>query len=401
MNAQPEAGVVVVGSGLGGYTLARELRKQDPAIAITVVTADGGEMYAKPMLSNALAQGKDAAALTQKSADQVAAELNLTIHRRQRVVAIDRARHVITVAGTGGRRDLAFDKLVLAIGADPRPYWVDGADMVKVHAVNDLDDYAEWRGRLCSGSRVLLIGAGLIGAEFANDLALGGFQVTVVDPAPWPLGRLAPQAVGDALAAALRGAGIVLHLGRNVSHIEPGRATLDDGTQVGFDLALSAIGLSPRVDLARSQGLAVDRGIVVDRFLRTSEADIYAIGDCAQTPAGLLPFVLPLMAQARAVAATLAGKETALVLPAMPVVVKTPALPVVVCPPPQGVTGEWRVEGTAPDLKALYVDGDGVAQGFALTGRFVGERQALGKTMPAVLAEKGGPAMPGAQDRSR
>ncbi|MCR6631279.1 MAG: FAD-dependent oxidoreductase [Magnetospirillum sp.] len=386
MTPQP-AGVVVVGSGLGGYTLARELRKRDPETPIAIVTADGGESYAKPMLSNAFAQGKDAAALPQKSAAQMAAELSATVLARHRVLGIDRAARSLALrTPDGGETTLPYGRLVLALGADPRPYVVEGSDSVTIHRVNDLDDYAAWRDGLAPGARILLIGAGLIGAEFANDLAGAGYHVTLVDPAPWPLGRLLPPELGNEMAAALAQAGITLHLGRSVARVSPGWAVLDDGTAVDFDRALSAIGLVPRTALAVAAGLAVDKGIVADRLLATSDPAIFALGDCAQTEAGPLPFVLPLMAQARALAATLAGIPTPLVLPALPVVVKTPALPLAVCPPPPGAAGSWTVEGEGRDRRALFVDGGGKAIGFALSGTRTAERQSLARTMPDVLA---------------
>ncbi len=375
-------GIVIVGSGLGGYSLAREIRRLDRTVALTVVTADGGESYSKPMLSAAFAQGKDIAALIQKDADTMAAELDIQVLRRTRVVAIDRAAKVLRLADGGV---VGYGRLVLALGADPRPYRVEGSEAVAVRTVNDLDDYALWRAGLVAGGRVLLIGAGLIGMEFANDLAIAGQRVSVVDPSPWPLGRLLPRQLGEELATALTGIGIDLHLGRSVARLAQGRATLDDGSEVAFDTILSAIGLVPRIALAAAAGLAVDKGIVVDRALRSSDPDIFAIGDCAQTEAGPLPFVAPLMAEAKALAATLAGGGATLKLPALPVVVKTPALPVAVCPPAAGAAGEWRIEGVGHDRKALYIGADGIPLGFALTGAATAERQALAKEMPDLL----------------
>ncbi|MBY0432258.1 MAG: FAD-dependent oxidoreductase [Rhodospirillales bacterium] len=387
MTSAATPGVVIVGSGLGGYTLAREFRKLDRETPITVVTADGGEAYSKPMLSNALAQGKDAAALAQKSAGQVAADLAATILPRHRVTALNCGARIVTAQNADGSIvQMLYDKLVLAMGADPRPYAVEGAARVKVYSVNNLDDYAAWRDGLAPGARILLIGAGLIGCEFANDMAGAGFAVTIVDPSPWPLGRLLPEALGKELATALEDAGVTMHFGRSVARLEPGWAVLDDGTAFDFDRALSAIGLLPRLALARAAGLTVDKGIVVDHLMRSSDPDVYALGDCVQTKVGPLPFVLPLMAQARALAATLAGQETVLKLPAMPVVVKTPCLPIAVCPPPAGAPGSWTLEGKGRDRKALFVDGQGQALGFALSGQCVTERQALAKGMPDLLA---------------
>ncbi|BAE52231.1 NAD(P)/FAD-dependent oxidoreductase [Paramagnetospirillum magneticum] len=384
--AATQNGVVILGSGLGGYTLARELRKLDANVAITIVTADGGESYSKPMLSAAFAQGKDPTTLVQKSAGQMAADLSATILVRHRVAAIRRdAKAVVLRRPDGGEVELGYGRLVLAIGADPRAYTVEGSEAARIRTVNDLDDYADWRAALGAGGRVLLVGAGLIGSEFANDLVGAGYGITVVDPAPWPLGRLLPQALGEEMARALGAAGVTFHLGRSVARFSAGRAVLDDGTELAFDLALSAIGLVPRIRLAAEAGLKVERGIVVDRTLRTSDPAIFAIGDCAETPAGPLPFVLPLMAEAKTLAATLAGTETELKLPALPVVVKTPALPMAVCPPPPGAAGEWVVEGEGRDRKALFVSPGGKALGFALSGTRVNERQSLAKEMPDLL----------------
>lgn len=386
MAAAGSDGVVILGSGLGGYSLAREFRKLDSQTPLTVITADGGEAYSKPMLSAAFAQGKDAAALVQKSAEQAADDLSARILTRRRVLAIHRqAKTLMVRRPDGAEQEIPYGRLVLAIGADPRPYWVEGCDEAGVRTVNDLDDYAAWRAALKPGARVLLVGAGLIGSEFANDLAGSGHKVTVVDPAPWPLGRLLPQALGEEMAKALGEAGVTFHLGRSVAYWRNGKAALDDGTLIAYDQALSAIGLVPRTSLAREAGLAVQRGIVVDRLLRTSDPDIFALGDCSETPAGPLPFVLPLMAEAKALAATLAGTETELKLPALPVVVKTPALPMAVCPPAPGAAGDWVIEGEGRDLKALFLSPDGTPLGFALSGSRAAERQTLAKGMPDLL----------------
>ncbi|MBI3445970.1 MAG: FAD-dependent oxidoreductase [Magnetospirillum sp.] len=386
MDAATKIGVVILGSGLGGYTLARELRKLDREIALTVITADGGESYSKPMLSAAFAQGKAPASLVQKGPEQMAVDLSATILVRHRIAAIHRDTKTLTLRQPDGNEtSIGYGRLVLAIGADPRLYQAPGAELAKIRTVNDLDDYALWREALRHGDRVLLVGAGLIGCEFANDLAGAGFKVTMVDPAPWPLGRLLPQDLGEEMAKALAGVGVSLHLGRTVASWSAAGATLDDGGVVAFDHALSAIGLVPRIRLATEAGLKVDRGIVVDRSLRTSDPDIFAIGDCAESPAGPLPFVLPLMAEAKALAATLTGTETPLQLPALPVVVKTPCLPMAVCPPAPGAVGQWRVEGEGRDRKALFIGSDGRALGFALSGGRVSERQSLGREMPDLL----------------
>ena len=161
--------------------------------------------------------------------------------------------------------------------------------------------------------------------------------------------------------------------------------TLANGDVLSADLVLSAIGLKARTDLARAAGLQVNRGIVVNTQLQTSAAGCYALGDCAEVAGLHLPFVMPIMQQARALAKTLAGTATPLQYPAMPVVVKTPVCPTVVCPPPMGVEGQWTEDAAADGVRALYKDSSGALRGFALTGAAVKDKQALTKEIPNLL----------------
>ena len=378
--------VVIVGSGLAGYTLARELRKYSTELPITIITADGGEVYTKPMLSNAFGKHHASDALVQKTAAAFAEDVGVTILTRTRVVAVDGANRAVV---TDGGETIAYDRLVLALGADARVFPASGSNEVGIATVNDLDDYRAWRSRIKVGDRILLIGAGLIGCEFANDLAGADFKVTVIDPAAWPLSRLLPEGVGAMLTAALEKIGVTFRLGKTVSRYESADAgfiaTLNDGTSVGFDHALSAVGLAPRTKLAKDAGLEVRGGIVVDGVLRTTDPHIFALGDCAETKAGVLPFIAPLLVEARVLAATLTGNETPLHLSALPVLVKTPALPLVVCPPKPGAEGAWTVDRTAAGAVAVFRTPQGEAIGFALAGTETRRQQELAATMPEVL----------------
>ncbi|MFZ3202290.1 MAG: FAD-dependent oxidoreductase, partial [Pseudomonas sp.] len=161
---------------------------------------------------------------------------------------------------------------------------------------------------------------------------------------------------------------------------------LSDGTPIACDLVLSAVGLRPRTELAAAAGLQVNRGIMVDRELRSSHANIYALGDCAEVDGLNLQYVMPLMHCARALARTLAGEPSAVSYGPMPVTVKTPVCPLVVSPPPRDMPGEWTVEGSGSDIKALCRDAAGSLLGYALTGTAVQEKLALNRQLPALLA---------------
>jgi rubredoxin-NAD+ reductase len=237
---------------------------------------------------------------------------------------------------------------------------------------------------------VLVLGAGLIGCEFTNDLILGGYQVALVAPCEQVMPGLLHPAAAAAVQAGLEGLGAQFHLGPVLASLQRKgdalEAHLSDGTVLTCDLVLSAVGLRPRNDLAAAAGLAVNRGVVVDRQLRTSHANIYALGDCAEVDGINLLYVMPLMTGARALAQTLAGHQTAVSYGPMPVTVKTPVCPLVVSPPPRGLDGEWQVEGSGADIKALCLDSNGVLLGYALTGTAVPEKMALNKQLPAILA---------------
>ena len=377
--------IVIIGSGLAGYTLARELRKLDKATPLVIITADDGRAYSKPMLSNALAQGKSADQIASALAPAVAAQLNAEVLTHSRVEQVDAAAQTVRVA----QRVIAYSKLVLALGADPvRPQLAgDAAD--RVLSVNDLLDYARFREQIANGQRVTILGGGLIGCEFANDLRGAGHPVDVVHPALYPLDRLLPEAAAQDLQRGLAGVGVVWHLGHTavaVNRAATGYAvTLDDGKVLETDVVLSAIGLRPRTQLAQAAGLQVARGIVVNRSLATSQPDVFALGDCAEVNGHVLPYVLPLMAQARALAANLSGTPTQVVYPAMPVMVKTPACPVAVATVAGEVAGSWQVDCSDDGVCALYQDGDEILHGFALTGKQAGQRQALARQLPALM----------------
>ncbi|MEY4730233.1 MAG: hypothetical protein RL020_1391 [Pseudomonadota bacterium] len=374
--------LIIIGSGLAGYTLARELRKLDKTTPLILITRDAGDFYSKPMLSNAFAQNKTAEQLVTTPADAIAAQLDITLHKRTEVKFIDKvARRVETSAG-----NFDYAKLVFAVGADPIRLPLAGNAADEVLSVNDIADYARFRERVAAKKHIAIIGAGLIGCEFANDLANAGYQVTVIDPTAYPLSSLLPEAAGKQLLEPLKKIGVTFRFGVAVSAVDKNHAaytlTLNNDETLHADLVLSAVGLRPRTSLARETGLTVNRGIVVDQHAQTSDANIYALGDCAEYHGGLtLPYVMPIMHAARALAQTLAGTSTAIAFPPMPVIIKTPAHPVVIQPASKNITGAWQMLDEIGGVKMTFVDSKNNIHGFVLTGTKTAERQAMLKLL--------------------
>ncbi|MDR7024001.1 NAD(P)/FAD-dependent oxidoreductase [Pseudomonas peli] len=380
------APVVIVGTGLAGYNLAREFRKLDSETPLLLITADDGRSYSKPMLSTGFAKNKDADGLSMAEPGAMADQLNAEIRTHIRISGIDPGHKQLWI----GEEAVPYRDLILAWGAEVIRAPVEGDADDAIFSINDLEDYARFRTAATGKQRILLLGAGLIGCEFANDLSLGGYQVELVAPCEQVMPGLLHPAAAAAVQAGLEGLGACFHLGPVLASLnhkgDALEAHLSDGTLIECDLVLSAVGLRPRIELAAAAGLAVNRGVVVDRQLRTSHANIYALGDCAEVDGINLLYVMPLMTSARALAQTLAGTPTAVSYGPMPVTVKTPVCPLVVSPPPRGLQGEWSVEGSGADIKALCHDSSGALLGYALTGTAVQDKLALNKLLPALLA---------------
>ena len=379
--------IIIIGTGLSGYTLGKEFRKYDQETPLLFVTADDGRSYSKPMLSTGFGKNKGADDLAMADAGAMAEQVKASMRTFAKVTAIDAANHQISI----GDEKLRYSKLVIAWGAECIQAPLNGDGQDRVCSVNDLLDYAEFRKAVAGKKKVLIIGAGLIGSEYANDLAAGGFAIEAVDPLSGPIATLLPPKASAAVQHALeRECGVHYHFGTVVEAIDKKGdgivATLANGQKVEADIALSAIGMRPRIGLARQSGIAVNRGITVNRHLETSAPDVYAFGDCAEVEGHVLYYVLPLMACARALAKTLHGDRTAVVYGPMPVGVKVTVCPIQVSPPARGATGEWHEEVVEGDsVRALFQDPEGKLLGFALTGKCAEEKMKLAKELPAIL----------------
>lgn len=383
--------IIIIGAGLAAYTVAREFRKLDKTTPVIMITADSGAYYSKPMLSNAFAQGKSAQQLVTQSAVQMAEQLNATLMTGVQVHGIDSAAK--TVDTSSGKFD--YEKLVIAVGAQAIQLGLQGDAADQVLSVNHIDDYATFRARINAAEnaapvRVAILGAGLIGCEFADDLASAGHAVTLIDPSARPLAALAAPALSDGLQAALLARGVRFHLNtvaESVTHADTAlRVTLADGNTVEADIVLSAVGLRPDLRLAHAAQLKTGRGIIIDTAGQTSAPDIYALGDCAEYTSPIdgstriLPYITPIMAAGRAIARTLTGERTEIDLKPSPVLIKTPSYPLaLIAPAPHIVAdGSWENETTESGRSICrFYDADGVMAGFCVSPHDNAIRQEL------------------------
>lgn len=317
----------------------------------------------------------------------MAATLGVTLWQHTRVTGIDVQTQEVHTQNKGA---VGYRQLVLATGAQAIRLRFSGNAADAVMSVNSLDDYAVFRTRLQPLARVLIIGAGLIGCEFANDLAASGYSVQVVDPGDAPLASLLPPETSVTLRASLAVLGVRWHFGTSAMAIDriddAYQATFANGQSAVVDVVLSAVGLRADMALAQAAGIATERGTVVNAQLQTSASHVYALGDNTQyagESAGVsrtLPYVMPIMAAAKALAHTLAGTPTDVQFAVMPVAIKTPALPLVVAPALPGTPGAWvKVE----EGIWHFVDAQTKVRGFVLAGPQTSRRAEQAKLVTA------------------
>ena len=397
-----DAGIVIIGTGLAGYILARELRAANCRQPITLITSDDGAAYAKPKLSNAFTQNKTPDEIVDGDAASMADSLDVRLLTHSLVSQIDtdnkclqlqslsktqtQAPDLLLAAAQDDGDSLDYSALVMATGSSPVRLPFAGAGAAQVLAVNSLTDYRVFRAQLeARGVRsVAVIGPGLVGCEFANDLLNAGMQVAVIGPDPWPLSLLIPEPPARQLEAALAERGARWHLRCTNGDIERDGdgfvTTLSDGGQVRADLVLSAVGIRPETTLAQRAGIATETGICTDSYLRTSAPDVYSLGDAAEIDGVVRLFIAPIRISAKALAQTLTGEPTAAVFPPMPVGIKTSIHPINLLSP--GVQTSQQVDRWSSDVNELgavsrYRDEQGKMRGFVLTGGRIKERAAL------------------------
>lgn len=272
--------VVIVGAGQAGAWVAITLRSLDPDRRIVLIGDEAHPPYERPPLSKGVLSGKADIASTYIRPAQFYAENSIELMLGRTVAGIDRAASRL-VFEDGSTLD--YGTLVLATGARARALPVPGADLKQVMTLRNVADVERIKPLLTEGTRVVAIGAGFIGLEFAAVATLSGASVTLLDAAPHAMGRVVDPAVGAAIASTHIGRGVDLRLGVGIAAIEPTGSGVDvvltGGERVPADLVIVGIGSIPNTQLAEAAGLAVDNGVVVDAFGRTSDPAIFAVGD--------------------------------------------------------------------------------------------------------------------------
>jgi rubredoxin---NAD+ reductase len=344
VTAGRQPGVVIVGGGAAGWAVAAALRALDPDGSIALVTACAGDIYNKPELSIALSRGVSADDLRRETGDQAAARLGVRLLAKTHAISIDAGRNRLrTTRGT-----VSYSHLVLAHGA--KPAMPRSLPPNLCWRVNDLVAWEQLRARIGGAARrIVIVGAGMVGCELAEDFARAGHSVTLLDVENRPLAGLLPPQASDRLRQGLTALGVRFHGGVAVTGVDrrsDGRlnVALDQGPTIATDIVMAATGLATDLRLAESAGLKIDRGIVVDPArMRTSAHNIFALGDCVSIDGLPCRFIEPIAGQAGAIARAIAGDERPAAV-AAPLVIrlKTRSAPIIIhgAPDPQGA---WRV----------------------------------------------------------
>ncbi len=347
-------GIVIIGSGFAARQLVKNIRKHDAQVPVRIIAADSIDEYNKPDLSHVISQNQQADALTRQRAGAFAEQFNVALNPHSWVTDIDPRERLVTC----GDQQWAYDKLVLATGSSPLLPPIPGKELMLT--LNSQQEYQACESVLRNAARVMILGGGLIGTELAMDFCRAGKQVIVVDNAPSLLASLMPVEVSSRLQSHLNKMGVELLFNQQLASLTQTpqgiNAALSHGRTVDVDAVVAAIGLRSSVGLAQRAGLAVNRGIEVNQQLQTSDANIYALGDCAEIGGKVLPFLQPIQFSAMLLAKNLLGAADALKLPAMLVKVKTPELPLHLAGETQRTNLNWQITAGQEGLIAKGYD---------------------------------------------
>jgi NADPH-dependent 2,4-dienoyl-CoA reductase/sulfur reductase-like enzyme/nitrite reductase/ring-hydroxylating ferredoxin subunit len=273
--------VVIIGGGAAGFAAAEMLRRQEFHGSIVMLSDDSAPPVDRPNLSKDYLAGSAPEDWLPLRPNSFYAEAGIDLRLNSNVSSIDTKARNVVVAGGG---TVAYDRLLLATGAEPVRLPIPGADQPHVHTLRSLADCQAIIGLAGGARRAIVIGASFIGLEAAAALRARDIEVHVVAPEQRPMERVLGPGMGDFVRALHEEHGVVFHLGNTVVAIDGKRATLRSGGVLEADLVVVGVGVRPRLALAEQAGLALDRGVAVDAFLETSIPGIYAAGDIARWP---------------------------------------------------------------------------------------------------------------------
>jgi NADPH-dependent 2,4-dienoyl-CoA reductase/sulfur reductase-like enzyme/nitrite reductase/ring-hydroxylating ferredoxin subunit len=273
--------VVILGGGAAGNTAAETLRNEGYAGRITMLSADESGPYDRPNLSKDYLAGNAAEEWIPLRPPAFFEEQGIDLILSTRAVAIDtKQRHVELEDGSRH----VYDALLLATGAEPVRLRVPGADHPHVHYLRSLADSRSLVARTLTARRAAVIGASFIGLEVAASLRARGLEVHVVAPEAVPMERIMGAEVGHLVRSLHEEHGVIFHLGTTAVSLDERQVTLQNGEVISADFVVVGIGVRPATALAEAAGLATDRGLVVNEYLQTSVAGIFAAGDIARWP---------------------------------------------------------------------------------------------------------------------
>lgn len=278
--------IVIIGGGLAGAKTAEALRDNGYEGSITLIAAEDHLPYERPPLSKEYMAGKVGFDKAIVHPAEWYKENNVTLRQGVRATAIDAGSRQVTVDDGGNTETINYDKLVLATGSAVRKLPIPGADASNVHYLRTVEDSDAIKATFGESKKLVLIGGGWIGLEVASAARGAGTDVTVLEGGKLPLLKVLGETVAQVFADLHVANGVDLRTEVKITDIvtEDGRAVgvrLDDGEVVPADAVVIGIGVTPVIDLAESAGLEIDNGVLVDAALRTSDPDIYAVGDIA------------------------------------------------------------------------------------------------------------------------